>query len=663
MTATRGVINLPGSPLSPPSGRCPSSSGLPCGVLPMRPSRSPRPTVATGAKNRQLEVGENAASLQNRLVVYTNTTGIFTYAGCNALRRVLGLINGMDQKKVRETRRKQQLQEPEPAPSSHNTAGVATVAPLPLPASPQIQCFPTSSTNIHHQLSMLDVLEKIGISRHFAGEIKSVLDFTYSRWLQRDEEIMLDTGTCAMAFRILRMNGYDVSSDSLSHLTEASVHLNDTRSLLELYKVSQVSTSKHELILDSIGSWSGRLLKEQLRSSKAQKLTPLLREVEHALDSPFYTTLDRLEHKMNIEQFDFMEHQMLYLPWQRNQDLLALGVMDFNTSQIVCQQELQHLESWVKDSRLDQLPFARQKLAYFYLSAAGTMLPGELSDARILWAKNGALTTVVDDFFDVGGSKKELENLTTLVEMWDKHEEIQYYSEHVEIVFSAIYNSVNQLGAKASAVQGRNVTKHFVDIWQDLIRNMMTEVEWRETGYIPTPEEYMENAVVTFALGPIVLPALYFIGPKITEYTVRDTEYNELFRLMSTCGRLLNDVQTYEREYIDGKINSVSLLVHHSGGSMTIPEARKELQEPIDTCRRDLLRLVLKEDSVMPRLCKELFWKMCKTCYFFYYQGDAFSSPEEKVGAVDAVIHEPLQLPLDLRPGLDLSYLHERKND
>ncbi|KAM3369619.1 hypothetical protein ACQJBY_017491 [Aegilops geniculata] len=641
MTATRGVINLPGSPLSPLSGRCPSSSGLPCGVLLMRPNRSPRPTVATVAKNRQLEVGESGASLQDQL---------------------LRLINGLDQK-VRETRTKQQLEEPEPAPSSHDTAGVATVARLPLPASPPIRCFLTSSTNIHHQLSMLDVLEKIGISRHFAGEIKSVLDFTYSRWLQRDEEIMLDTETCAMAFRILRMNGYDVSSDGLSHLTEASVHLNDTRSLLELYKVSQVSISKDELILDSIGSWSGRLLKEQLRSSKAQKTTPLLREVGHALDSPFYTTLDRLEHKMNIEQFDFMEHQMLYLPWQRNQDLLAFGVMDFNTSQIVCQQELQHLESWVKDSRLNQLLFARQKLAYFYLSAAGTMLPGELSDARILWAKNGALTTVVDDFFDVGGSKKELENLTTLVDMWDKHEEIQYYSKHVEIIFSAIYNSVNQLGAKASAVQGRNVTKHFVDIWQDLMRNMMTEVEWRETGYIPTPEEYMENAVVTFALGPIVLPALYFIGPKITEYTVRDTEYNELFRLMSTCGRLLNDVQTYEREYIDGKINSVSLLVHHSGGSMTIAEARKELQEPIDTCRRDLLRLVLKEESVMPRLCKELFWKMCKTCYFFYYQGDAFSSPEEKVGAVDAVIHEPLQLPLDLRPGLDLSYLHERKND
>ncbi|XP_044967660.1 acyclic sesquiterpene synthase-like isoform X1 [Hordeum vulgare subsp. vulgare] len=628
---TRGLINLPTS-LSPPSGRCTSSvSGLPCGVLPVRWSRSPRPTAARGAKNRQLlEVGESAAGMQNQL---------------------LGLVNGMEKKKARETRTKQQLQ----APSSDNAAGVATAAPLP--GSPEIQCFPTTAKTIHRQLSTVDVLEKIGISRHFAAQIKSILEFTYSRWLQRDEEIMLDTETCAMAFRILRMNGYDVSSDGLSHLTEASVDLNDTRSLLELYKVSQLSTSKDELILDIIGFWSGRLLKEQLSSSKAQR-TPLLREVRHALHSPFYTTLDRLEHKMNIEEFDFLGHQMLYFrPWQRNQDLLALGVMDFNTSQLVYQQELQHLESWVKERRLNQLPFARQKLAYFYLSAAGTMFPGELSDARILWAKNGALTTVVDDFFDAGGSKEELENLTTLVEMWDRHDEIQYYSKHVEIVFSAIYSSVNQLGAKASAVQGRNVTKHFVDIWQDLLRNMMTEVEWRETRYIPRPEEYMENAVVTFALGPVVLPALYFIGPKITEYTVGDTEYKELFRLMSTCGRLLNDVQTYEREYMDGKINSVSLLVHHSGGSMTIPEAREELQEPIENCRRDLLRLVLKQDSAVPRQCKELFWKMCKTCYFFYYKGDAFSSAE-KAGAVDAVIHEPLQLPMDLLlPGLDLSSL------
>jgi len=67
--------------------------------------------------------------------------------------------------------------------------------------------------------------------------------------------------------------------------------------------------------------------------------------------------------------------------------------------------------------------------------------------------------------------------------------------------------------------------------------------------YVPTEEEYMKNASLTFALGPIVLPALYFVGPKIPESVVKDPEYNELFRLMSTCGRLLNDVQTFEVHY------------------------------------------------------------------------------------------------------------------
>ena len=40
-----------------------------------------------------------------------------------------------------------------------------------------------------------------------------VLNQSFDRcWLQTHEEIMVDTATCAMAFRILRMNGYDVSS-------------------------------------------------------------------------------------------------------------------------------------------------------------------------------------------------------------------------------------------------------------------------------------------------------------------------------------------------------------------------------------------------------------------------------------------------------------------
>uniref|UniRef100_A0A0D9W9C0 Uncharacterized protein n=1 Tax=Leersia perrieri TaxID=77586 RepID=A0A0D9W9C0_9ORYZ len=516
--------------------------------------------------------------------------------------------------------------------------------------------------NIYCQLSLVDALDKMGISQYFVSEIKSILDTIYSLWLERDEEIMLDITTCAMAFRLLRMNGYHVSSVELSHVAEASSfreslqgYLTDKKSILELYKASKVSISENEF-LDSIGSWSGSLLKESMCSNAVQK-TPTFEEMEYTLKFPFYTTLERLDHKRNIEHFDTKDSQMLkteYLLPHANQDILALAVEDFSTSQSIYQDELNYLDSWVKEKKLDQLPFARQKLTYCYLSASAAIFPPELSEARIAWAKNGVLTTVVDDFFDLGGSKEELENLIALVERWDGHHQDEFYSEQVKIVFSAIYTTVNQLGAMASALQDRDVTKHLVEIWLCLLRSMMTEAEWQRIKYVPTMEEYMANAAVSFALGPIVLPTLYLVGPKLQEDAVKDHEYNELFRLMSTCGRLLNDCQGFERENMEGKLNSVSLLVHHSGGSMSVEEAKKAAQKSIDTCRRNLLRLVLREQGAVPGPCKQLFWKMCKIVHMFYFRTDGFTSPKEMVNAVNAVVKEPLKLKVSDNPHLSI---------
>uniref|UniRef100_N1R319 Ent-kaur-16-ene synthase, chloroplastic n=1 Tax=Aegilops tauschii TaxID=37682 RepID=N1R319_AEGTA len=432
-------------------------------------------------------------------------------------------------------------------------------------------------------------------------------------WLQKDEEIMLDVAACAMAFRLLRMNGYDVSSDDLYHVDETTFHnslqgyLNDTKSILELYKAS---------------------------------------EVEYALKFPFYATMERLDHKRNIEHFNVCGSQMLkieQLPCCVNQDFLALAIQDFDFSQSIYQYELLHLESWAKENRLDQLQFARQKLSYCYLAAAATIFPPELSDARMSWSKNGVLTTVVDDFFDVGGSQEEHENLIALVEKWDEHSKDEFYSEQVKILFCAIYTTVNQLAAVASAVQNRDVQKHLIELWLQLLRSMMSEAEWRMRQYVPTIEQYMSNAVVSFTLGPTVLTSLYFIGEKISDCVVNDQEYNELFRLMSTCGRLLNDIQGLERESMEGNLDYVSLLVLHNGGSLSIETAKETIRKSIASCRKDLLKLVLREDTAVPRPCKELFWKMCKTVHLFYSQTDGFSSPNEMVSAVNAVISEPLK--------------------
>ena len=105
--------------------------------------------------------------------------------------------------------------------------------------------------------------------------------------------------------------------------------------------------SEEELVLESIGSWSSELLKQQLRSGKISRHVdraevaasccilnlchqdPLsihrsalavrfmcvgclfFFQVEHVLKFPFHSNLDRLEHRWHIEHFKKQGFQML----------------------------------------------------------------------------------------------------------------------------------------------------------------------------------------------------------------------------------------------------------------------------------------------------------------------------------------------------------------
>jgi len=72
---------------------------------------------------------------------------------------------------------------------------------------------------------------------------------------------------------------------------------------------------------------------------------------------------------------------------------------------------------------------------------------------------------------------------------------------------------------------------------------------------------------------------------------------------------------------------------------------KREIESTISSTRRELLRLVLqRERSVVPRACKELFWKTSKVLHLFYLRTDGFTSPKEMVAAINAVIHEPLEV-------------------
>ncbi|CAL5057636.1 unnamed protein product [Urochloa decumbens] len=499
------------------------------------------------------------------------------------------------------------------------------------------------------QLCMVDIVERMGISCHFSCEISSILDSAYRSWMQ-NKELITDTETCAIAFRLLRIHGYDISSDAFFDFAEESEfkdsvqgHLNDTKTLLELYKASQIRILEDEWTLENIGSWSGKLLQRQVSKSRVLR-SVMPQEVECALRFPFYaSTVEPLDHRRSIEHFNIISIWMqksAYLACPASEDILALATEKFCSSQYLYQQKLQCIERWVKEAGLDRLEFARAlPLSVFVFMASNVFTP-ESHSASIAWIQNCILQTIIDDFFDGGGSTEELRNLVALIEGWDTHASIGFCSDDVEILFLAVYKTNNQIGARAANVQKRRVIDHIAEVWVSVVRAFMVEAEWTRKSHVPTMEEYMPVAEVSTALGPAVTTSLYLVGPELSEEMIRGSEYNNLLRQMYTCIRFMNDLHTNEKESSQGCINSVLL------GAMSlasIEAAKREIQGLLTESQRELLRLVLIEGGVVPRSCRDIFWNTYKIGHRFYLQGDGCSMPQELVTAVNAVVHEPLQ--------------------
>lgn len=87
----------------------------------------------------------------------------------------------------------------------------------------------------------------------------------------------------------------------------------------------------------------------------------------------------------------------------------------------------------------------------------------------------------------------------------------------------------------------------------------------------------------------------------------------------------------------------MSLCILHGEGAISKEDAIREIRRTIDDNRRELLRMVLQgEGSVVPKDCREVFWKMSKVLHLFYMKEDGFTS-NDMAGAVKAVLHDPIR--------------------
>ena len=65
----------------------------------------------------------------------------------------------------------------------------------------------------------------------------------------------------------------------------------------------------------------------------------------------------------------------------------------------------------------------------------------------------------------------------------------------------------------------------------EFAESMLKEAMWLWDKSVPSMDEYMTNGYLSFAFGPIVLPTLYCVGPKLSEEIVRTPELHHLYEV------------------------------------------------------------------------------------------------------------------------------------
>ncbi|XP_058073232.1 (E,E)-geranyllinalool synthase-like [Magnolia sinica] len=509
------------------------------------------------------------------------------------------------------------------------------------------------------KLSMVNQLERLGLREHFLEEIEEVLSLTYRDWIKQEHEaisaqvVPLQMYKDSLAFRLLRMHGYRVSPRRfcwfLQHKSIVS-HMEENCEcflsvMLNIHRATDVMfVGENEL--EEVRTFSRRLLENGM-SMKNTKDTVVMfniqREIEHELKLPWLARLDHLEHRMNIEgtetHYLWMGKAAYYrLRCLNNAVLLRLAKANYTFRQSIFKTELEEMKRWSKESGLRDIGFGREKTSYCYFAAACIVYHPGLSNVRMTLAKTGTLVTVVDDFFDTKGSLDELNNLTKAVQRW----EVGDLSYHSKTIFEALNDLINDIAAKCLDQHGHDIVKDLRELWYETFVSWIKEAEWSRMRVAPSVDEYIETGMISIAAHTMTLSASYLASPGLTSYLKWYSHTELVTKLLMVSTRLLNDIQSYEKENEEGKMNLV-LLYLKENPEANIEDSIKFIRRILDKKKKELLEHVLVDGvSDMPKSCKQLHLSVLKVFQMFFNSSNDFDSPTQLLDNINKAIYDLL---------------------
>ncbi|KAF7142010.1 hypothetical protein RHSIM_Rhsim06G0190300 [Rhododendron simsii] len=199
--------------------------------------------------------------------------------------------------------------------------------------------------------------------------------------------------------------------------------------------------------------------------------------------------------------------------------------------------------TWWKD--LDfarKLPFARDRVVECYFWILGVYFEPQYFLARRILTKVIAMTSIIDDIYDVYGTLEELVLFTDAIERWE-NSALDQLPEYMKLCYQAlldVYNMIDEEMVKEGRSYRVNYAKSAMN---KLVRAYFEEAKWCHEGYVPSIEEYMRVALVTGAYKMLATTSLVGMGDLVTEEGFKWVSSDPLIlEAASVICRLMDDM-------------------------------------------------------------------------------------------------------------------------
>ncbi|KAJ9168896.1 hypothetical protein P3X46_020375 [Hevea brasiliensis] len=513
------------------------------------------------------------------------------------------------------------------------------------------------------KLCMVNQLQRLGLAEHFKQVIGKILELVHSNYMDQESNaksinsvvlLLSPLYKDSLAFWLLRMHGYKVSPGMFCCFLDEGIqdHIKNNQEFF-----SSVMLNVHmatdlmfpvEYELEEAQSFSRKLLEKSIPvETRKQKDFPFQNfHTMHELRFPWLARLDQLDHRMWIEEKNHCSmdgKSLLYFDIRfsslHNDRLMQLATRNREFRPSIYMKELEGLKRWSKSWSLTDMGFAREKTAYCYFAvSASASLPLD-SDIRMTIAKSGIIITVANDFFDMEGSLGELEKLTDAIRRWDT----EGLSGHSRIIFDVLDDLVREMAATYLQQEGSDITASLRYIWYETFNAWFTEAKWSRSGSIPSAEDYLETGMTSIATHTVVLPASCFLNPSLLKHKLKPPKYEAITKLVMIIPRLLNDIQSYEKEQKDGKTNFVLLRLEKKPGA-EVEDSIAITKEILKEKKRELIQHALKDGfKDLPKQCRHLYLSFLKVFQMFFNSSNRYDSTTEMLQDIQKAIYLPLE--------------------